>query len=512
MSATIQHLAHLLLQHEGKSGDDAPTIYSGDTAVGISDLVEKMRRVAGAYGQLGMVPGYRVALLLPDTPFTICCQYAAHLIGAILVPIAVNRSVETVRHILQASGARVLITTPELSERLHENPDSEPLLSQILTAESVDMASGRLPEWAESATMYRETPVGDGNSPAVLYFTAGVTGPPRGAALTHRNLLYTMGAIDRELRLRKKDRFYCGIPLLHPIGNLLELLLGLSAGADLLLPNGETGPADAATLESLEPTILAGLPAFYNSLLTGDGSGELPTMRMALLGGGGLSSARVELFSQRFKAKLVTVYGSCETSTVTSLSPAHREETPPQSIGRALAGSLVRIVDSEGKEAKTGTPGRIAVKGPGLFAGYWQEGQVHSAVSGSDGWFLTDDTGYEDLDGWLFLLGRQQDQVEKAGFTVHPAAVEEVLLTHPSVQHCGVFGIPDSRVGSEIAAYVEPNPGMIVLEDELRAHCAEHLPQYKIPKHILTIEKVPLSPDGEVLRGKLREIWSGNHA
>jgi long-chain acyl-CoA synthetase len=343
---------------------------------------------------------------------------------------------------------------------------------------------------------------------AVVLYTSGTTGRPKGAELTHANLLSNARAAAGLVDLDETTVALVVLPLFHAFGMTVMHNAVLAVGGSLVLVPRFQAPAVLQLLQHRRVTFLGGVPTMFMALLEADGAsssaGDLSALRWCVSGGAPMPAPVMAEFEARFGVTLLEGYGLSETSPAVSFTVPDRPRTPG-SIGYPLPGVEVRLVDGNGAVV-TGpdTAGEIEVRGPNVMKGYWRNPQA-TAEAIVDGWFRTGDIGMTDADGALRIVDRKKDLIIRAGYNVYPREVEGVLHLHPAVAQAAVVGVPDRRRGEEVKAVVTLKPGTTATPTEIVAFCRRHLASYKYPRVVEVRDSLPLGPTGKVLKNELRE-------
>lgn len=344
---------------------------------------------------------------------------------------------------------------------------------------------------------------------AVLLFTSGTAGAPRPAMLTHGCLAANIDQVlgHPGLTLRPGDVTLGALPFFHVFGLNVVLGVGLAAGAAIaLVPRFEPAPV-LAQLESDGVTVVAAVPAMYAAWLAlppdAVPPGAFTGVRLAVSGAAGLRADVAEAMRERFGVVVHQGYGLTEASPIVTTA-ALGPDPHPASIGPPLPGVELRLVDVDGRDVLEGDAGEIWVRGPNVFAGYWDDPHATAQALTADGWLRTGDVAVADERGWLTLVDRKKDLVIVSGFNVHPTEVEDALRAHRDVAHAAVVGEPDERTGEAVFAYVVAAPGTAPDPEVLVAHCAARLARYKVPSRVEVVEALPRSFGGKLRRSELR--------
>ncbi len=344
--------------------------------------------------------------------------------------------------------------------------------------------------------VYDRTP----DDTAVILYTSGTTGRPKGAELTHGTLLRNAEVAQSDLvRLKPDDVVFGGLPLFHSFGQTCTLNVTMAAGATLaLLPRFEARTA-VGVLKTTRATVFAGVPTMYSVFLTLPEPPDLPDLKVCISGGAALPVEVLHRFEEKFGCPVLEGYGLSETSPVASFNRLDRERKPG-SIGTPVTGVEMRIIDESGRPVGAGEVGEIAIRGHNVMKGYWHKPTETAAVLSADGWFRTGDVGKADEDGYYFIVDRKKDLVIRGGFNIYPREIEEVLYEHPAVADAAVVGIPHPELGEEVAAVITLRPGAEVTEDELRGFVKRQVAPYKYPRVVRIVDALPKGPTGRSSR------------
>lgn len=341
--------------------------------------------------------------------------------------------------------------------------------------------------------------------PALLMFTSGTASSPRIAVLSHRNIAASIRqSIASAPMISDGPHTTLGVmPLTHVLGIVSVVAVAVAVGATVVLvPDVDVGSV-AAAVAANKVTLLVAPPVFWYRLSTSDvDAGSMASVRLALSGSAPLSGSVAVALNDRYSLKLRQGYGLTEASP--GLTSAVGTEAPATSVGRPLPGVTLRLVDEFGDDALVGDVGEIWARGDNVFAGYLHDEDATAEVVDSDGWLHTGDLAVVDESGFLFIVGRNKDQIIVSGFNVHPSEVEERLVGHHSVEAAAVVGEPDREYGEVVVAYVVAAPGALVEADVLEAHCRTRLAGYKVPGRFEVVEELPRGATGKIRRRALR--------
>jgi long-chain acyl-CoA synthetase len=470
---------------------------SGGPGLTYSELDAAADGVARGLAEHGVRPGDRVAIGMHNVTHFASAYFGCLRAGAVVVPLNVMLTAAETAKILQDCGARVVLCASPYEEVIHQ---------AVRNAGDVEVIS--TDAWSKLTQASGETPDIDASEDdlAVLAYTSGTTSEPKGVMLTHGNLaanLRQQMSIP-DAHVTREDVVFLTLPLFH--------IFGLNVTLGLVIMNGATGilverfePIPALrSIQDHRVTILFGAPTMYSAWVNTPGADQydLSSVRLAVSGAAPLSEETLRSFEQIFGVKIYEGYGLTETApTLTSNRMA--DEPKPRSIGKPLPEVELRLVDDNGKDVELGDPGEIVVRGPNVFAGYWQR-EEDTERAFVQGWFKTGDVAVMDEDGYLYLVDRKRDLVIVSGFNVYPSEVEEALLLSPKVKEAAVVGVPHPYTGEAVKAYVVLADGATASESELIADVESHLARFKSPQSVEIVDSLPHLLTGKVLKRALR--------
>jgi long-chain acyl-CoA synthetase len=484
---------------------EAKDMYLDRAAVRLDDLVltyeeldERSARVAGLLAARGVGPGDRVGLMLPNVAEFPLLYYGVLRAGAVVVPMNPLLKAREVEYYLGDSGARLIFAWHTVADEAAKGAEAAGAGSVSVAPEAFD------PLLADHAPVTAVTGRADDDTAVILY-TSGTTGRPKGAELTHANLARNAAVSATTLfHLEPHDVVMGCLPLFHSFGQTCGLNAAVSSGACLtLLPRFDPGKA-LEVIQRDRVTLFEGVPTMYVALLNHPRRGDYDasSLRVCVSGGAALPVEVLRGFEDAFGCIILEGYGLSETSPVASFNHPDRERKPG-SIGTPIEGVEMRLVDPVGADMPAGEVGEIAIRGHNLMKGYWQrEEATREAIP--DGWLRTGDLARQDEDGYFFIVDRKKDLIIRGGYNVYPREVEEVLYEHPAVVEVAVVGIPHPTHGEEVGAAVVLKPGAEVTPAELRAFCKERIAAYKYPRHVWLEASLPKTATGKLLRREVR--------
>ncbi|HEX2314634.1 MAG TPA: long-chain fatty acid--CoA ligase [Thermomonospora sp.] len=496
-------LAEAARRRPGKVG-----LVEGDRRITFADLWEQALAQAAALVRAGVRPGDRVALLCPNVAEFPRAYYAILAAGGVVVPVHLLLTADEVEWVLRDSGARLLLSHT-LNAQVGAEAAKRVGIETYTVGPSADGAvHDRLEDLAAAVEPLPSFVTRVPDDPAVVFYTSGTTGRPKGAVLTHFNLVMnaTVNAFDAN-EVRADDVALGALPLFHTFGQTVSMNSTWRAGATLVL-QPRFNAAEAIDLMLAEGVnTFHGVPTMYHGLIEAARDRDrLPKLKLCVSGGASLPLPVLEAFNALFDADVLEGYGLSETSPTASVNQPIFG-TRAGTVGHPLWGVDVEIADATVTDRivllPAGTTGEVVIRGHNVFTGYLGNPEATAAVL-VDGWFRTGDIGVRDADGFIAILDRTKDMIIRSGFNVYPSEVEEVLLRHPGVAEVAVIGVPDPVRGEEICAVVVPaDPAPTA--DEVIAFGRERLGAHKYPRRVEFVDALPLGPSHKVLKRELRE-------
>ncbi|MBV9449091.1 MAG: long-chain fatty acid--CoA ligase [Streptosporangiaceae bacterium] len=465
------------------------------TYPGLRDAVGRTRSLLLA---AGVEPGDRVGVMLPNVPAFAVTFYGALAADAIVVPMNPLLKSREVAYYLGDSGARVVVAWHAFAEEAAKG--AADVGARLIRVDDPDMR-GILADQDLTADGPRR---GDDDDAVILY-TSGTTGKPKGAQLTHAGLARNAELTARTLLNNNPDDVMMGcLPLFHVFGLTCGLNATIAAAGTLTLLPRFDGARALEIIERDAVTIFEGVPTMYAAMLHHPAADPAAarSLRVCISGGAALPVEVLRGFEEKFGCVILEGYGLSETSPVASFNHPDRERKPG-SIGTPVEGVEMRLVDSAGLDVPVGEVGEIAIRGHNVMKGYWRKPDA-TAQAIPDGWFRTGDMGRVDEDGYYYIVDRKKDLIIRGGYNVYPREIEEVLHEHPAVAEVAVIGISHLGLGEEVGAAVALKPGASATPEELRAFAKERIAAYKYPRHVWLVEALPKGPTGKILRREVQ--------
>ncbi|HEY6757923.1 MAG TPA: AMP-binding protein [Baekduia sp.] len=464
-------------------------------------LRERAAAVTARLRDAGIAPGDRVLLIAPSVPEFAGAYYGIHAAGAVAVTANTMSTRPELEYVGGDAGVRLVLGWHAVQPAPQE---AAAALGVPFWALDDELAS-----FESAAPDAPDQPAPrDAGDNAVILYTSGTTGRPKGAQLTHGNLVACAEIFTEVLEVTPDDRMGTALPLFHVFGQAVVMGAALHAGASLSLL-ARFDPADLlALLRRDRLTMMSGVPTMWNALLHAAGDArpeDFASLRLAASGGAAMPAEVMRAFEDRFDCKILEGYGLSETTGAATFNGLHRERKP-SCVGIALPRCAVEVRDQSGAVVPTGDVGEIHIKGPVVMSGYWDRPEATAEVLSPDGWLKTGDLGTADEDGDIRIVDRVKDLIIRGGYNVYPREVEEVLYEHPDVVEVAVVGVPDDHFGEEVAAVLALAPGATFDADAFRAWAKERLSAYKVPRLFQVVDTLPKGPTGKILK---REIDAG---
>ena len=478
-------------------------IISRNRATTYGTLVDQVAGLRGGLTELGVQQGDRVALIVGNSRFFVVSYLAIVGLGAVAVPLNPSSPAPELTRELVTVGASTVIIGPAAVNAWRSIDRADvPLVQRVIATEGHDIDdAATLTDLIGSAPL-PVVEVAD-NHLAVLMFTSGTAGSPRAAMLSHGNMVSNITqVIGTDDSIHATDIVYAVLPMFHIMGLNVVLGISLAVGATAVLVQRFDPTTALETIRDRKVTVVPGAPPMWVDFSMVEAPADaFATVRTALTGAAKMPEDAMRRLDERFGVKLAEGYGLTEASPIVTSSGGGARR--PGSVGKVIDGVQMRIVDEFGEDALDGDTGEIWVSGPNVFQGYLDDPESTAKVLTADGWLRTGDIGTTDSDGFVYLVDRAKDLIIVSGFNVFPAEVEEVLLAHTGVAQVGVIGVAHPHTGEAVKAFIVPERGVHLDEDELIAYCNGELARYKCPTKVLFVDELPRNISGKLLRRSL---------
>jgi long-chain acyl-CoA synthetase len=496
---------------------DKTAYYFMDQSSTYAELDGAVTKFADGLSKLGVKKGDHIALLLGNSPHFVIGLHGALRLGATVIPINPIYTPDEIGYIVNNGDVKAVVTLDllvPLIEKMHQSlPKVENFIicdtpqgqasEQDLSALSAFSKMKSFTQLIASGDFGFKGPELEEDDTAVILYTSGTTGKPKGAMLTHKNLYSNAKDVSDYLRMNENDRVITTLPMFHVFCLTVALNAPLMNGATILI-DPKFSPKEIFRLaKKYEPTVFAGVPTMYNFLLQyEDGNPEdLKSLRLCISGGAAMPVALLHGFEKKFNVIVSEGYGLSEASPVTCFNPLDKPRKAG-SIGQSIMNVENKVVNELGEEVSVGEVGELIVRGPNVMKGYYKLPE-ETAATIRDGWLYTGDLAKRDEEGYFYIVDRKKDLILVGGYNVYPREVEEVLYNHGEVVEAAVLGVPDPNLGEAVKCYVVSNNPQLT-EELLLAYCAEHLARYKVPSSIEFLEELPKNTTGKILRRALK--------
>jgi long-chain acyl-CoA synthetase len=466
----------------------APAVRLGTTALTYAELASASAKVAALLRARRVEPGDRVGVMVPNVPQFAVVYYGVLRAGCVVVPMNVQLKKREVAYYLGDAGAKLVFAWHECADAAvagATEADADPVIVEPEAFANLLAETAPSPEVAERA----------GDDTAVILYTSGTTGSPKGAELTHANLTRNVDVISEMFSLTPDDVVLGALPLFHSFGQTCGLNAAVKAGACLTLVARFDPGVVLETLERDRVTIFEGVPTMYSALLN-DRDGrrfDVSALRICVSGGAALPVEVLRGFEVAFGCIVLEGYGLSETSPVASFNHPQRARKPG-SIGTPVDGVEMKLLDV------TDGVGEIAIRGHNVMKGYWQRPEATAEAIDTDGWFRSGDLARVDDDGYFFIVDRKKELIIRGGYNVYPRELEEVLHEHPAVLEVAVVGIPHPELGEEVGAAIALKPDATATPEELRKFVKSQVAAYKYPRRVWLVDALPKGPTGKILK------------
>ncbi len=471
-------------------------------------------KVANSLIEDGLKKGDCVALSCPNLPYFPIIYYGILKAGGVVVPLNVLLKSREIRYHLEDSQAKFYFCfegTPQLPmaqqaiQALKSMPDAPQLC--VMTAD-ISLHSylefdtlGAI--FAKHSGVESDFPTKQGDDTAVVLYTSGTTGHPKGSELTHSNMLSNAFVANDILTGSPDDRHIVALPLFHSFGQTIHMNASILAGSTLVLVPQFTPQTVLNLIQEHQATIFAGVPTMYIAMLSADINTDASSLRIAISGGASLNQQVLTDFEKAFNVNILEGYGLSETSPVASFNYPYSRKVG--SIGLPVLGTEISIMDGNGQHLPTGERGEIVIRGHNVMKGYLNQPE-ETAKTIREGWLHTGDIGHFDEEGHLFIVDRLKEVIIRGGFNIYPREIEEVFMSHKDVAMVAVIGIPDKHYGEEIKAFVTLKPEATISAIELVEWGKQQCAAYKYPRYVEVLDQMPMTATGKILKKDLKTL------
>lgn len=486
-----------MLVHEIiNQGNPQHTAFLGLKNSTYGHLQQRITQYRNFFYQQGIRPGAKVGLFSKNSPEFIYSYLAIASLGAVVVPLNFQLVPREIAYIIQNATIKILITMTklELSTELTNYGYQQPLLQLSIPDFSKRLPSLMLPP-APVPNTFSE------NTLCTIIYTSGTTGHPKGAMLTHKNLVSNAQAFSLLHPHKETDKFLCVLPMYHCFAWTVAVLTPLLNHCAIKIVESFTIRETISAIRDYELTTIIGIPTMFQWFTQWATAEDFSHVQLCISGGSSLPQEISQQFTNKIGCNIIEGYGLSEASPVVSLNPV----TAPKycSVGKPLPGIAVKIVDHNHVEQPSGERGELLVQGPNVMQGYYHlPEESHLALQ--NGWLHTGDIAYIDEEGYIFIVDRLKDMIITSGENIYPREIEELLYTYPAVAEVAVVGIPDSLRGACVHAYIVPTEGQVLDKKLLQSFLQKKIAPYKMPREFIIVSSLPKSSTGKILKKELR--------
>jgi long-chain acyl-CoA synthetase len=473
---------------------DRPALKLDDAELTYAQLDEASARVGRLLSDRGIGAGDRVGVMLPNVPYFAACYYGVLRAGGVVVPMNVLLKAREVAFYLGDPQARLVFAW-------HQFGDAAEAGAAEAGAECILVTPGEFEQLLAGVEPLAEVVDRAEDDTAVILYTSGTTGKPKGAELTHSNMIRNVEVVNGMFGFDEGTVTLGALPLFHSFGQTCALNATIQAGGCVtFIPRFDAAKA-LEIVERDRVGVFEGVPTMYAAMLHVEDRERFDTsmLELCVSGGAAMPGEVLRAFEEAFGCKVLEGYGLSETSPVASFNRPDRERKVG-SIGVPIEGVEMKVVDDKGDELPQGEVGEIAIRGHNVMKGYWNRPEATAEAIDSERWFRTGDMARVDEDGYFFIVDRKKELIIRGGYNVYPREIEEVLYEHPAVREAAVVGIPHPELGEEVGAAVALKPDAQATEDELRDFVKGQVAAYKYPRRVWLVDELPKGPTGKILK------------
>lgn len=498
---------HGVLMKQAEAIGRRPAVEFGDRILSYRDTARMAKKFASSLSKLGIGKGDKVGIMFPNVPEFLFAYYGALMTGATVVLVNVMLKPGEIEYLASHSEMKAMIYLAAFHPQVEEGTRGvESLRHRIASGGEIEGAA-RFEELLESGDENFEPAKVELGDLAHLIYTSGTTGKPKGAMITHGNVMYNLASMDKMRPRIEAAKVLCVLPLFHAYG-LISVMNGtmMRGGSVFLLPKFDA----AAVIDALKNraiTTFAGTPTMYFHILNHPDSKDavFPSLLRAGSGGAALPVEVRTQFRERFQVDITEGYGMSET-TVSAIGYTEGMPIKSGSVGVGIPGVDVRVVNDQGEDCLIGDVGEIIIRGPNIMQGYYKNPEA-TAEALRDGWLYTGDLAWMDEKGYITIVDRKKDMIIKGGYNIYPREIEEVIYELPQVNMAAVVGRPDLAKGETVHAFVSLKLGQSLTEEEVMARLKDKLAKYKLPESVKIVPEIPVGPTGKILKREIKSRW-----
>lgn len=502
----------VLLEESAEKHPAKPALILDERVLDYAGLRSASKKFANALVSLGVEPGDKVAIMLPNIPEYIIAYYGILNMGAVVVPLNGLLQGPEVAYHLDDSDAVAFVAWEDSLEAARKGYEEAEYCKNLIVVDGLD-GEGTPEEFPNFEELLADQPDEFDVAPtmpddtAVVIYTSGTTGRPKGAELSHFNLFFNaIYKADNLLKLREDDVGMAVLPLFHIFGQSTVMNAGIYSGNTIAMVPRFKPAAALKTIQDAGVTTFVGVPTMYQYLLRHPDGGDydISSLRLGISGGDSMPVEVLKNFEEKFGVVILEGYGLSETSPGACFNRSS-EERKVGSIGIPFWGVELKVIDEDDEEAPIDEPGELLVRGHNVMKGYYNNPEA-TEESMKNGWFYTGDVATKDEDGYFFIVDRVKDLVVRGGYNVYPREVEEAIYEHPGVAEVAVIGVPHEELGEEVVAVIAMKEDESASEEEIISFTQERIARYKYPRRVAFVDELPKNATGKILKRELNEV------
>ena len=498
-----------LLEHAVNKSPDREVIYDLKRRLTYQELYDEVNTVGDALAELGVKKGDRVGVSLPNWHETVVLFFAIAKLGAVVVPFNPHYKVNEVKHIIGNSEPKLVFVSSSFESNVGIEKIA-PLIEKVITVrfELPHSLSYSMLLTTEGKEETHETPIDVDEDLFCILYTSGTTGVPKGVMMTHRCVVQSGVTLSNGLRCTSQDVFIVPAPVFHIFGMVCNVFAAVANEAKLVLQEKYKPQDTLQLIEQEKVTIHQGVPTmFIKELNTANFSSyNLSTLRTGMVGAAPCPPNTIKDIKEKMGLNLLISFGITEAGTVTLTEYDEADQNVYETVGKAIDGVELKIVNDEREKLPPGEIGEIACRGFGVMRGYYKLPEQTTQVLDDDGWFYTGDLGTLDDNGYLRFVGRKKEMIIRGGYNIYPQELEEALAQHPKVMESAVIGLPDEVLGEIVCAVIKLKEGESATAEELKDYLKSTVAIYKVPAEIIFTDQFPATSSGKIQKSRLREF------
>jgi long-chain acyl-CoA synthetase len=459
-------------------------------------------RIARGLERLGVGPGDHVAVLHPNSVQTLLSFFSIIKAGAVVVPVNPLYTSREVTYLLNNSESTLLILHEDFSTLFDQIKGDVPGLNRVVLRKRTETVETEIAALVGERLQPLQERTFDSDDPAIMFYTSGTTGSPKGVVLTHGNFVFGGPNIAQSYGLREDDISIAALPMVHVFSIASPFFGSLSSGGAVVVVERFRTQAIFEAIEKFRATWFPGVPTMFILLLNAfrENTRDISSLRMGLSGGASLPVEVLRKWEEAFRAEVIEVYGLTESTGLVTANPVFGMRKPG-SVGINVPGVTAKVVNKDGCECLPNDVGELIFRGPNATKGYFKlPDETREKIQ--DGWVHTGDHAYRDDDGYFFIVGREKELIISGGYNIYPKEIEEVIHAHGAVSEAAVIGVSDPVKGEVPKAFIVLKQGVTATEEELSQHCRKSLAPYKLPK-IAFVRELPKNPTGKIMKKEL---------